>query len=153
MLYKRENFTDLVARMKSFGNFLVPYSYPQRSIEDDNDISVLKTQNAMVDGYNLTLFYSKANYNEHFLEVVQVSARYTAFLPFFLVCKIGKKFLGDKHLSYIDFYRDYRKIYCWNVFTNKEGEAISPIYDREVSENTYEDLNYKLLNYDDVKFY
>ncbi len=143
-----KNFDEVVKELKSFGEFLMPYNRPLVSQADEDDISCLKAREIVVDGYNLVVYYSKADWGNHYLEIVQVTGRYMPFLPFSLVCNIGKKFLGDQQLSYVDFLRGNRKSYCWTVARDKSNNPIPAPYKKEVlsDECVYEGLCYKCLN-------
>lgn len=155
MLFKHPSLGELVKQIRAFGEFLMPYNYPQRSPQDEEDIVCLKIREVTIDGYSLVLFYSKSDYDKHYLEVVQVTGKYIPFLPFSLVCKVGRKFLGDKELSYVDFLKEDKKIYCWTVFRDKKNNAIPVPYVKEdVADHFYEGLNYKSLKAHNVlKFY
>lgn len=149
MLFPIKSFDENVREMKSFGNFLIPYSRPKVSQEDDNDISFFKSREVAVDGYSLVIYYCKNEWPTHYMEMVQVTGKYTPFLPFCLVCKIGRKFLGDKHLSYVDFIKEDRKTYCWTVATDKAtNNSIPAMYKNDVLSDDceYEGLCYKCLN-------
>ncbi len=115
---------------------------------DDDDIGCLKLREAIIDGYSVVVYYSKNDYPNNYMEVVQVTAKYAPFLPFSLVCKVGKKFLGDKYLSYVDFVRENRKTYCWTLASDKFNNPIPAIYKKEsLSDDcVYEGLCYKCIN-------
>lgn len=148
MLFPIKCFDEVVKETKSFGLFLMPYSTPKVSPEDDDDIKCLKGKEVIVDGYTVVIYYSKNDWPTHQMEVLQITAKYAPFLPFSLVCKIGKKFLGDKHLSYVDFLKEDRKTYCWTVASDKTNNPIPAPYKKEsLSDDcVYEGLCYKCLN-------
>lgn len=148
MLFPIKSFDETVKDMKSFGAFLMPYSRPKVAQEDDDDINFMKAKEALVDGYSLVLYYSKNDWPTHYMEIVQISGKFTPFLPFSLVCKIGRKFLGEKHLSYVDFMKEDRKTYCWTVASDKEHNPIPAPYKKEsLSDDCiYDGLCYKCLN-------
>jgi hypothetical protein len=148
MFFPIKNLDENVREMKSFCNFLIPYSKPKVSQEDDDDINVLRIREISVDGYSLVVHYTKNEWPTHYVEVLQITGKYTPFLPFYLVCKIGKKFLGNKYLSYLDFNKEDRKTYCWTVATDKGNNPIPAPY-KNVSQSDdceYEGLSYKCLN-------
>src|SRR5262249_8698545 len=133
--------------LKSFGLFLMPYSKPKTSQEDDDDINFMKSKEVMVDGYSLIIYYSKNEWPTHYMEILQITGKYTPFLPFSLVCKIGRKFLGEKHLSYVDFTQNDRKTYCWTAASDKSNNPIPAPYKKEALSDDciYEGLEYKCL--------
>lgn len=147
MLFQVKNLDEAVKDMKSFGTFLMDYSIPKVSKPDDEDINFIKTKEFMVDGYTVIVYYSKNDWNTHYMEILQITGKYAPFLPFSLVCKIGKKFLGDKHLSYVDFVADERKTYCWTAASDKGNNPIPAPYKKESlsDDYVYEGLCYKCL--------
>src|SRR5690348_1768102 len=104
---------EVVENIKKFGEFLIPYNFPIATTEDEDAINIIKTKEVVIDGYNLIIHYNKAKYKDHYLTTLQILGRWSPFLPFSLVCKIGKKFLGDQHLSLVEIFVENRKIYCW----------------------------------------
>lgn len=148
MFFPIKNIDEVAKEMKSFGEFLMQYSSPKVSQEDDSDVGVIKQREVTVDGYVVVIYYSKNDWPTHYMEVVQVTAKHMPFLPFSLVCKIGKKYLGDAYLSYVDYFRDNRKTYCWTVASDKENNRIPAPYKKEILSDdcVYEGLFYKCLN-------
>jgi len=148
MLFPTKKFDDVIKEMKSFGELLIPYNTPRVSQVDEDEICIIKTREVAVDGYNTVIYYSKSDWADYYIEILQVTGRYTPFLPFSLVCKIGKKFLGERYLSYVDFLRDNRKTYCWTVASDKSSTPISAPYKKEIVSDdcVYEGFCYKCLN-------
>lgn len=145
MYYK--SFDEEVAEIKTFGEFLIPYNFPQVPPEEEEPINYIKPREIRVDGYNLIVHYSKADYGTHYLETLQVLGKYSPFLPFSLVCKIGKKFMGDQYLSLVELYKDNRKIYCWTLILNKNNKPIPGPYQQDDTEHcTYEGLEYRCVS-------
>jgi hypothetical protein len=147
-MFLTKKFDDHVKEMKSFGEILIPHNRPKVSLEDEQDINYIKSREVMVDGYNVVVYYSISERDSHFLEVIQITGRYTPFLPFSIICKIGRKFLGDKYLSYMDFVKDGRKVYCWTVATDTNHKSIPAIYKEGIMSDDcfYEGLCYKCIN-------
>jgi len=147
MFFSMKSFDDIVKEMKSFGNFLMPYSQPKVDQAEEEDINILKSREVVIDGYSVVVHYNKNDWPTHYMEIVQISGKYTPYLPFYLVCKIGKKFLGNKHLSYLDYSKDGRKTYCWTLATDKANNPMPTPY-REtfvLNDCVYEGLCYKSL--------
>lgn len=144
---------EKIQTMKRFGHFLMPYNFPRVPAEDEEDVNFIKAQEVSVDGYNLILQYSKSDYGQHYLHTLQILGKFTPFLPFSLVCKIGKRFLGDKHLSLVELFRDNRKIYCWTLVTDTQESAIEGPYRVEVETHIYEGFEYKSVSPNQVNFY
>jgi hypothetical protein len=152
-MYNHKSFDEQVEEMKRFGNILMPYNFPQVPQEEEEDVNFIKAREVMVDGYSLILHYSKADYGNHYLETLQVLGKYIPFLPFSLVCKIGKRFLGNKHLSLVELFRDNRKIYCWTLVSNRAGKAVPGPYQNEVETCIYEGFEYRSVSPKQVNFY
>jgi hypothetical protein len=142
-----------IEEMKSFSEFLVPYSFPQVNIEDEEDLKVLRNREAIVDGYSVVLYYTKNNYDNYYLITLQVMSKYTPFLPFSLVCKIGKSFLGDKYLSLVEVFKESKKIYCWTLALSPKGEPIKNPYKTESENKVFEGFEYLHMNSEYVNFY
>lgn len=139
--------------MKSFGDFLVPFNFPRSPAETEEDINVLKTREETIDGYSLILHYSKSEYEDHYSASLQVLGKYTPFLPFYLVCKIGKAFFGDKNLALVEFYKQQKKIYCWTVYMDKDNTITDPPHKDEFEHCVYEGFEYDSVNPGQVNFY
>ncbi len=150
---KYTHLDDCVEQMREFGEFLIPYNYPKVSEKEEEDINYIKLRDVCVDGYSLILHYSKADWDDHYLETLQILGKYMPFLPFSVVCKIGKKFLGDKHLSLIEIIREGRKIYCWSVVLDHTGKPVPGPYRGELEHNEYDGLEFRRMNPEHVNFY
>lgn len=148
MLFPIQPFDEVVKEIKSFGNYLMVYNQPKVSKEDEGEINFFKIREVLADGYSLILHYNKNDWPTHYMEVLQITSKYTPYLPFSLVCKIGKKFLGDKHLSYVDSFNNDRKTYCWTLATDKESNPIPTPYKKNIlsDDRIYEGLCYKCIN-------
>ncbi len=149
MLFPPKNFDVVLKEMKAFAEYTMPFTHPKQ--KHDDEINDLKAREEKIDGYNVIVFYSKSDHGNYYSEIVQIMGRYTPFLPFSLVCKIGKKFLGNKHLSFIDFIRDNRKVYCWTVKLDTKNNPIAN-YTENVLDCVYEGLEYIALNQSHVNF-
>jgi hypothetical protein len=153
MLYPHEKLDTIVKNMRSFGEFLVPYNFPRASQKDEEAVNCPKTQDVHVDGYNLILHYSKAGYEANYVETLQVLGKYSPFLPFSLVCKIGKRFLGEDYLSLVEIFRENRKIYCWTKITDLDGTAVPGPHQSDLERCIYEGFSYLLMHPSNVNFY
>lgn len=156
----RQHLDQTAKSMKDFGEFLIPYNFPLNPrVEDEDDLSVLKTREACVDGYSVILYYNKSDFSyfsgvgsiQHFVETVQVQGRHFPFLPFALVCKVGKAFFGNEHLALAEAIRENRKLYCWTLMRDKDGKPVP----NPLSENirTFEGFEYNYLSESAVTFY
>jgi hypothetical protein len=151
MLYPHKKLDVIVQEMKSFGTFLMAYNHPRVPQKDEEEVNFIKTRDVYVDGYNVILHYNKADYGTHYLETLQVLSKYSPFLPFSLVCKIGKKFFGESNLSLVEVFKDNRKVYCWTKITDAEGNAVVGQIEQEA--RSYEGFSFRLMNPKSVNFY
>jgi hypothetical protein len=143
----------VIDEMKRLSEHLMPYSHPNVDAKDETIIDVLKFRQIMVDGYEITLHYNKYEYEDHFLETLQIMGKKIPFIPFNLICKIARKALGDEHLSLIEILRESRKIYCWTVTKNKRGVPMPNSYKTKAEQCTYEGFEYNYVAPDQVDFY
>jgi hypothetical protein len=150
----QRTFDDVVADMRVLGEQLIPYNHPKGDRSLENYLTIVKSVEAVLDGYNLILHYSKADYRTHFLETAQVYGKRLPFLPFHLVAKIGKKFLGPNHLMLAEQLNEGQKIYCWNVVVDKKGKAIENAqYKEDCTLMEYEGFKYSYMQPGSVTSY
>jgi hypothetical protein len=132
----------------------VPFNFPQVPVVEENQITFLKSRELLVDGYSIIIYYNKANWNSHFMETLQIVGKYIPFLPFCLICKIGKRFLGDQYLSFVEIFRDSRRIYCWTLIRDRERTPIPLINEHvQFKDCSYEGFSYRCLNPKEITFY
>ena len=141
---------DDVKRLRRMANILIPYTYPRCSFEEEQEILCLKQTTVEVDGYTILVTFSIAEYKEHRLETLQVQSTTCPFLPFSVVCKVGQLFLGQKNLSYVEFFRLNKKIYCWTL-KRKNGDIMPP--SDQSTPGSYEGFEYSILNPTTVDLY
>ena len=154
MSYKRQKLNEIVKEMKSLGDVLVPFNYPKASITSwEDDLGIFKAREVVIDGYSLFIHYQKSDYDEYLIETIQIHNTKSPFLPFNLICKVGRRFLGSSCLSLIEIYKEHRKIYIWSVCTDKAGKTI-PIPNHSSNELCeYEGLQYTLMQPKNVDFF
>lgn len=134
-----------VQELKNLGKILIPYNYPKTKLgNEEDDLLVFKTRLFVVDGYSLVAHYQRCEYDDYYLDILQIYGDYSTFLPLPVICKLAKKFLGNKELSLVEAYKDNRKIYCWTLYLNKKEEVIpSPhLKDEEWKHGSYDDMQY-----------
>lgn len=140
---EHKSLDQAVTEMKGLAETLLPFTYPTVSFDDEQDILMLKQRQILVDGYDLLVCYSKADYSEYLLESLQVQSTNAPFLPFTIVCKLGCAFLGDENLQFIDFFRNNRKVYCWTL-KSRNGRLLPP--DKRSKPGDFEGFEYTLLH-------
>lgn len=140
---KQKSLNQLIPEIKALSERLIPYTFPLVSIEFEQDILILKQRDILLDGYAISILHSKAQYPENFgIESLQISSIYTPFLPFHIVCKLGRKFLGEDYLGYAEFFKKNEKVYCWTL-RYESGTKIPPT-DR-AKEVSFEGFKYHIL--------
>ena len=143
-----------IEEMRTLGEQLIEYNYPKVPAPEEDEINILKGREATVDGYELILHYSKSDYGTHYLESFQVLGKNMPFLPFHLVCKLAKRFLGEHYLSLVEIFRDNRKVYVWTITLDHDGKPLPYNYrDTEAEECTYDGFIYHYMNPRTVNFY
>ena len=147
------NIYDTVGRIKRMAEQLVPYNFPTVSPQDEEIINFLKFTEATVDGYDVILHFNKHDYGDHYLETFQVLGKEVPFLPFVLICKLAKLFLGEQKLSLVEVLKDGRKIYCWTLIRDKKGKAIAAPYQNKGEDCSYEGFQYSYVTPDKINFY
>ena len=75
------------------------------------------------------------------------------FLPFVVICKMAKTFLGDAHLSLVELFKGNRKVYCWAVNVTHDGKPVRSPYSSKVEECSYEGFSYSYMQPSQVNFY
>lgn len=155
MLYKEPKLDEIIDSMRNLGDMLIPHNFPKappmNTMEDD--LAIFKTREATIDGYPIILHYQKADYEQHLMETLQIYGKNSPFLPFSLICKLAKRFLGPHHLSLVELFKENRKIYIWSVCVDRRGRPIPAPYDMETEECEYEGFNYLYMQPSQVNFY
>lgn len=135
--------SETIKEMRAMATLLIPYTFPQAEFADEQRILCLKQRTITIDGYEVILFYSDAEYKEHLLSSLQVRPVQGPFLPFTVVCKIGRNFFGSRNLSYIEFFRNNKKIYCWTI-KSREGKKLFP--GKKTKPGSYEGFDFRILH-------
>ncbi len=144
-----------IQEMKALSEQLIPNTYPQVTFEEESKILPLKCRTIVVDGYEIAVNFSISSHKKYNIESIQIQSAYAPFLPFNMVCKIAKAFLGSEELSYIDFVKQNKKIYCWTVrkwTTKRKKNQIIPIKIEEKT-SSFEGFEFAILNPGSVNLY
>lgn len=139
-----------VLQMKTIADMLVPYSNPAVDFGEEYLVLPLKCRTVCVEGYEVALNLSKSDFEKYHVYSLQIQAAYTPFLPFSLVCKIGRRFLGSDHLAYIDFIKNNKKIYCWTV-KMRDGRPVPA--SKKTTPHSYEGFEYALMQEGSINLY
>jgi len=142
-MHHNKKLDDIVTEMRAISQQLVRYTFPKVAIQEEQEILPLKVRSVDIDGYEVVVSFSRAEYKKDFVESLQIQARYSLFLPFNVVCKLGIAFLGDKYLAYTDFFKEDHKIYCWMI--RLENNQVVPPTTKAVPAS-FENFDYYMLN-------
>lgn len=148
-----KNLDDFVERMRNVGEQLVPYTVPMADARLEDELNFVKTKEVVIDGYELTINYGKSDQQSCYTESLQIIGKNSAFLPFNLVAKLARKFLGSHKLSLIEILKDNRKIYCWTVCTDRRGRPIDPPIEHQLHSCKHEGWEYAYMDPKQVKIY
>lgn len=133
---------------------LLPYSFPIVPRQDEVDIACLKQREITIDGYDVGVYFNSCDYSSYKLESLQVFGRYFNSLPFYLVCKIARAFLGSEDLTLIESIdKSYRKIYVWTLYYDRDGKKTSSPVKGKRKADYFEGFNFFRLNEMDIKFF
>lgn len=148
-----EKLNKHVEEMRAIAKQMVPWTFPKVNFRDEQQILFLKQRTIELDGYSINILYSEADYTDHGgyeSWSVQIQSPTSPFLPFNMVCKVGRAFLGTKNISYIEFYRNNRKVYCWTVKV-VNGDFIHP--GKQSSQGSFEGFDFLILHPGSVNLY
>jgi hypothetical protein len=95
-----------------------------------------------IDGYSLNLKFNRRRNGSVINETLSISAENHTFLPFNLLCKLAKKFLGQHELFLYELVDEFRKIYIWSVSLDHEGKPIATYFKNKYEVCTYDDFSY-----------
>lgn len=137
---------EVVESMRKIGERLIPFNYPKVPPPlHEEDLVVFKKRSIIIDGYNLDIHYQKSDFEEYLTETLQIYSQYSPFLPFNLVVKLAKKFLGGHDLSLVEIYKDGRKIYIWTVYVDHSGKPIKFPFDIPVENCDFDGITYAYM--------
>jgi hypothetical protein len=146
------NLDATIKRMKKLAKNFIHLTFPC-SNGDDQDLVLLKSAEVLVDGYTIIIFYSISDYKDHLVKTFQIYPKNHSFLPFHIVCKMAKKFLGDKHVSLLEMFNNNKKLYCWSVVTNLDEEPIENPYSTNSEKREFEKFNFSIMYPEEVNFF
>jgi hypothetical protein len=146
----------IVREMRSLGKQLLPHTFPKVTHAQEESIAALKKREIEVDGYDIIVYFSNADYGDRILETLQIFGKNFTHLPFYLVCKIARAFLSDTNLALIETIDENdspRKIYIWTLYYDVQGNQIEgPFYKNAVSDS-FEGFHFLRIPNKDVIFF
>lgn len=119
-----ENLRKKIEEIKLIGYFLRPYSFPPAPIALDEQMTSLKTNLLTVDGYKVVTVYNTSTYDTNTMMNLQIYSYSGTILPFDVCFKIADLILGVRDVSVIEVERSGRKIYCWSVVEDQDGQRL-----------------------------
>lgn len=128
-----------VSEMKKLAEVLLPYSPPRQP--KDEDISWFKSREIIVDGIPVIVHYSISDNGNFKPAVLTVGAKGAPFLPFGVVCKVARMFLGDDNLTLFEYTKGGSKIYSWMVLL-QEGVAIDNNQTERANQESYNGFDF-----------
>jgi len=144
---------DTVEMLRTMGEHLVPYNFPRNHPMLEDFISPLKTTLVEVDGYTVRVHFNKMDYNTHFLETCQICGEKIPFLPFSVIVKIGKKFLGGHHLSLIEQCIKGKMYWCWAICVDNTGRPIHWMHPMKTKPCAYDGFEFQYVKPGEVDFH
>lgn len=146
-MFENKPLDEIVELMRAVGETIVPYNYPKSPppLNKEDDLLFLKKRSVTVDGYNVDIHYQKSDFDDYFSETIQIYAHYCPFLPFNIVVKLARKFLGGNDLSLVEIYREGRKIYIWTVYVDRRGRPMKFPFDIPVESCDFEGIKYSYM--------
>jgi hypothetical protein len=153
MFYSESRLEEIIESMRTLGDILIPHNFPRVPLSMEDDLAILKQKEVIVDGYPVVLHYQKSDYTQYLIENLQIYGKNSPFLPFNLVCKLGKKFLGSHHLSLVEVFKENRKIYIWSVCVDNRGRPIPLPWEKDTEECIFEGFNYLYIQPNKIEFY
>lgn len=153
MLFDNKTLDEHIAEMKNLGDVLMQYNFPRKPAHEESEINILKLRDVVVDGYDVTLHYNKSDHRDYYVCTLQVLSKNTPFLPFSLVCKIAKRFLGSSNVSLVQIFTEGRRVCCWTVVSDKNGKPIQGPHYEKGEGRVYEGFEYVQVNPEYINFY
>ena len=114
---------NTIEEMRRMAEMLMPYTYP--NAPPSSDVRWWKVRNFDVDGYSLSVCFSISDYGQYRIETLVLCSQTALFLPFTVVLKVAKKFLGGHYLNFMEM-QSGKKNYYWTVYLDNRGRPIPP---------------------------
>ncbi len=124
---------------------LVPHTFPHVPRFEERDIDVLKQRHIVVDGYEIIVHFSRADFGQFYVEALEMTAAHTPFLPMYLVCKVATGFLGGHELRHNKSFKMGRRVYLWVVSIDKRGRPVEVDLvnkNMDIEQCSYEDFDF-----------
>lgn len=113
-------------------------------------MNIWREKSLVIDGYEITVNYQKTDRGKNAMETFQIYCNRHPFLPFNVVVKLAKRFLGSDYLHLAEIFKKGRKVYIWITFVNKKGQSIPSPYELKGEECEFEGIEYLYLKSDQI---
>lgn len=150
---KPAKLDEIVRVMKGVGEVIVPFNFPKVPFNPEDELSIFKSRYATVDGYQIFMHYQKSDYGDYLIQTLQVHNTKAPFLPFVLHSKVARAFLGARHLTLIEIFREGRKVYVWSVCCSRDGDPHKMPEGPEAESCEFEGFSYSHLHTDQSIFF
>ena len=141
-MMKQPTLETLARQMRDAAVQMVPFSYPRAPASYEEFVYPLRMRQTRIDGYRVLVSFGIADHGHHMLESVQAFSCHGAFLPFSLVVKIGSTFLGKRNLSLMEMFQNRRKVYCWTVYRDTDGNPCRTPFKMDHEKCVFEGFEY-----------
>ncbi len=144
MLRPHKHLDQVIDEMRGMAHQLIPYTHPQASYFDSQEVAVLKQRTLYVDGYDVVLYFGIQDYGDFRIERLEIISVHTPFLPMYLVCKIAARFLGKHELRHSESFKMGRKVYVWTIGVDERGRPLA-LPDPDLEKCSYEHFDYSCV--------
>jgi hypothetical protein len=136
---KNYSFKEKVRITKKISERLIPNTFPNCKIGFDSDLSILKYNELLLEGYSCGIFYSVSDFKNYKIKILQVWPVFHYFIPVNILYKIIKEFFGDGFFYFFQVWNNEKMFYCWISVFDEKGEQVINFYNTK-SEIYFEDI-------------
>lgn len=137
LMLKPKNFYEMVPLCKKWAKILRPYTTFNVNEEIERKLNQYRIWNVDLDGYNLCIFYTETELEDHLVKSIQIFSKNLYTLPFHIVFKVGMSILGPSSSNiYFSFVRDGSTVFCWTKVEEMNGKS-APLAEEEIEYKEY----------------
>lgn len=139
---QKMNLDSLIEDVKKIEDISKPSNIISQEQEDQ-----LKSKIVEIDGYTVVFLFKREIDGPFCLESLHLKSLHFKYLPFHIVAKLGKKFLGKHHLRLVERMVDDKKTYEWRIIVDRTGRPVEvELYDHIAFEEcVYDDFHYTYI--------
>lgn len=130
-----KSIDEHVDEMVEIADQLIPMTHPLAKPHEEMSVDNLKQRSIIFDGYEVSIHYSRADYDVCRVESLEIIGVHVPFLPMYVVCKLASIFLGGHELKYSESFKKNHKIYLWTIAVDERGRPIPlkhPALERQI---------------------